>query len=59
VRLRTAEGPWQRLLDAAEERYGGPGSASPARIAAGDEQITLGPWASVLYALHGAPGRAD
>ncbi|MFB3816462.1 MAG: malto-oligosyltrehalose trehalohydrolase [Candidatus Methylomirabilales bacterium] len=59
VPLRAAGGSWQRLLDAAEERYGGPGSASPARIAAGEDPIRLGPWASVLYTRGWAPGRAD
>jgi hypothetical protein len=59
VPLRVAGGPWQRLLDAAEDRYGGPGSASPRRIAAGDGHVTLGAWASVLYSLEWTPGRAD
>lgn len=59
VPLRVAGGAWERLLDAAEERYGGPGSGSAPRIAGGDDHVTLGPWASVLYSLDWTPGRAD
>jgi maltooligosyltrehalose trehalohydrolase len=29
VRLRIAPGPWRRLVDSAEERFGGPGPKSP------------------------------
>jgi maltooligosyltrehalose trehalohydrolase len=29
VRLRVPSGPWRRLLDSAEERFGGPGANSP------------------------------
>jgi len=56
VPLAVAGGPWRRLLDAAEEAWGGSGAASPAELAAGRQGVALGPFASVLYSLGWPPG---
>jgi maltooligosyltrehalose trehalohydrolase len=52
VRLRLPEGAWHCLLDSAEERFGGSGSASPARLdlpAHGTARLTLGPHGVLVY----------
>jgi maltooligosyltrehalose trehalohydrolase len=45
VTLPLPAGQWLRLLDSADERFGGPGSLVPAEIAAhGQALLTLPPW---------------
>jgi len=49
--LPIPAGCWQRKLDSAEPQWGGGGSqASNLLLSRGEVQITLGPWAVVLYA---------
>ncbi|MBX5489623.1 MAG: malto-oligosyltrehalose trehalohydrolase [Chloroflexi bacterium] len=49
--LPLPAGEWQRLLDAAEPRWGGTGSTVPARITTtGSVALSLGSWACVVLA---------
>jgi maltooligosyltrehalose trehalohydrolase len=49
VRLRVPPGPWQRLVDSGEERFGGPGAKSPALL-----PMPLGGWIKIEVAPHSA-----
>ena len=49
--LPIPAGCWQRKLDSADPRWGGRGSqASDVLVSRGEVQMTLSPWAVVLYA---------
>jgi maltooligosyltrehalose trehalohydrolase len=49
IRLRIPPGPWRRLVDTAEARFGGPGAKSPAFLPA-----PRGGWVEIELAGHGA-----
>jgi hypothetical protein len=49
ARLRLPPGPWRRVLDSAEARFGGPGAKSPALFPA-----PRGGWIEIEVAGHGA-----
>lgn len=52
VRLRVPPGPWRRLVDSAEERFGGPGAMSPAvlpPLRGREHEIALGDYGVVVY----------
>jgi hypothetical protein len=52
IRLRVPPGPWRRLVDSAEERFGGPGAKSPVALpapAAARVEIALGGHGAALY----------
>jgi maltooligosyltrehalose trehalohydrolase len=49
--LPIPAGCWQRKLDSADPRWGGRGSqVADALVSRGEMQMTLSPWAVVLYA---------
>ena len=48
VRLRVPRGPWRRLLDSAEERFGGLGARSPVLL-----QPSPGGWGEIPLGDHG------
>jgi len=57
LRLRIPRGPWTRLVDSAEERFGGPGARSPQRLStAGTSlaEVTIAGHAAAIY-LRDAP----
>ncbi len=44
-------GPWRKVLDSAEDRWGGKGNSIPGEIGAGKSvRLSLGPWAVVIFA---------
>jgi maltooligosyltrehalose trehalohydrolase len=52
LRLRIPPGRWRRLLDSAEERFGGPGAKAPGflpRPRGGWTEIEVAPYGVVLY----------
>ncbi len=52
VRLRLPRGPWRRLVDSAEARFGGLGARSPAflpLIRAGEVEIEMAGYAAAAY----------
>jgi maltooligosyltrehalose trehalohydrolase len=49
VRLRIPPGPWRRLVDSAEERFGGRGAKSPSLFPA-----PRGEWVEIAMASYGA-----
>ena len=52
LRLRIPRGAWARLVDSAEERFGGPGARSPQRLstaAAGLVEVTIAGHAAAIY----------
>jgi maltooligosyltrehalose trehalohydrolase len=49
VRLRLPRGPWRRLVDTAEERFGGLGAKSPALLS-----LPRGGWAEIEIGAYGA-----
>ncbi|MBI4573434.1 MAG: malto-oligosyltrehalose trehalohydrolase [candidate division NC10 bacterium] len=52
VRLRVPPGPWRRLADSSEERFGGLGAKSPVLIPmprGGWAEVEIGPYAAVIY----------
>jgi maltooligosyltrehalose trehalohydrolase len=49
IRLRVPPGPWRRLVDSAEERFGGLGASSPAVI-----ELRRAGWAEIEMGGHGA-----
>jgi maltooligosyltrehalose trehalohydrolase len=48
--LPVPAGCWKRKLDSAEPRWGGESQASEVLVSYGELQMSLGPWAAVLYA---------
>lgn len=51
LELPVPAGSWQRKLDSADPRWGGRGTQAPdALVSRGEVQMTLSPWAVVLYA---------
>jgi maltooligosyltrehalose trehalohydrolase len=57
--LRLAAGDWRKLLDSAEERWLGPGSAIPRAFASpGSLELVLPPYACVLFAREEREGEA-
>ena len=51
LELPIPAGRWQKKLDSTESRWGGGGSqASDVLVSHGEVQMTLSPWAVVLYA---------
>jgi maltooligosyltrehalose trehalohydrolase len=56
VRVSLASGTWDRVLDSADPRWGGPGTPAPAELTAGSEvRFTLAPHAVAAYALRADP----
>jgi hypothetical protein len=52
IRLRVPPGPWRRLADSSEERFGGLGAKSPALLPAprgGWAEVEVGPRGTVVY----------
>lgn len=52
LRLRVPRGPWRRLVDSAEERFGGPGAKSPTFLPAPRgrwTEIAVAPYGAVVY----------
>ena len=50
------EGTWERVLDSAEDRWGGPGTVTPCELVARSEvRLTLPPMGVVAYALRVDP----
>jgi maltooligosyltrehalose trehalohydrolase len=49
VRLRLPRGPWRRLVDSSEERFGGLGAKSPALLS-----LPRGGWAEIEIGAYGA-----
>jgi len=49
VRLRVPPGPWRRLVDSAEARFGGLGASNPAAI-----ELRRAGWAEIEMGGHGA-----
>jgi maltooligosyltrehalose trehalohydrolase len=49
LRLRIPPGPWRRLVDSAEARFGGPGANSPALL-----PLLRGGWAEIEIGSRGA-----
>ena len=45
--VTVPSGTWERVLDTADEQWGGPGSSLPARLT-GPAQVELSPWQAVL-----------
>jgi hypothetical protein len=56
VRVPAEGARWRRLLDAAEEEFGGRGAGSPPELEEGETEVWLGPHASVLYGQEPAAG---
>jgi maltooligosyltrehalose trehalohydrolase len=59
LRLRFPPGPWRRLLDTAEERFGGPGAKSPTVLPerrAGEREIAMADFGVVVYLRDRGPG---
>ncbi|MDP9342725.1 MAG: malto-oligosyltrehalose trehalohydrolase [Actinomycetota bacterium] len=52
VAVAGLEGRWQKLMDSADERWGGPGSQTPDELGQ-DERLQLGPTSFVLYGRTG------
>jgi maltooligosyltrehalose trehalohydrolase len=52
VGVAGLEGQWQKLIDSADERWGGPGSRTPDELA-GDERLQLGPTSFLVYGRAG------
>ena len=49
LRLELAGGLWEKLLDSAQERWGGPGSPAAARLVGAPVELALAPRSVVLY----------
>ena len=52
TRLRVPPGPWRRLVDSAEERFGGPGAKSPSLLSAARArwtEVAVGPYGAAVY----------
>ncbi len=52
VAVAGLEGRWQKLMDSADQRWGGPGSQTPDELGE-DERLQLGPTSFVLYGRTG------
>ena len=56
VQTTPRTGTWDRVLDSAEERWGGPGTRTPAElIAASEVRFSLAPHSVAVYALREEP----
>ena len=56
LRLTLSGGGWSKLLDSAQERWGGPGSPAAEKLAEGPVELMLAPRCVVVYARSaGAP----
>jgi len=53
VTLPIPPGTWTRLLDSGDERWAGPGAATPERVTGG-MVLTLALWGAVVYQAEGA-----
>ncbi len=56
VQVRLRSGVWDRVLDSAEARWGGPGTPAPAElVSASDVRFALAPLSVAVYALRIEP----